>query len=185
MQALTPVRPAAGEFASVCLKQPGEFDAGRSLTSLHHMVNMRPKSLGEPLEQSDQSNSLISHANFILDLRKVLAEVLPGDLARHCSIANYKSGRLVVFADNNAIAAKLKLLATGLPKKISGQLKQTGRQVTAVAIEVQPRPSPPAIPAKTISLSATGAKAIAALSVQVTDSKLKHILASLASRGQE
>jgi len=146
---------------------------------------MHPKSLGEFLEQSDQSNSLISHANFILDLRKALAKVLPGELARHCSIANYKSGKLVVFADNNAIAAKLKLLAAALPDKISGQLQQTGRQVTAVAIEVQPRRRPPATPGKSIFLSAAGAEEIRALSNQVTDSKLKDILTSLASQSQE
>ncbi len=149
------------------------------------MVNMRTKSLGELLEHGDQSNSLISHANFILDLRKVLAKVLPGDLASHCSIANYKSGKLVVFADNNAIAAKLKLLATGLPEKISAQLKQTGRQVTVVVIEVQPRAAVAVAPRKTTSLSPRSADEIRILAEQVTDSKLKHILASLASRSQK
>jgi len=148
-------------------------------------VNMRPKSLGEILEQSDQSNSLISHANFILGLRLALAKVLPGDLARHCSIANYKNGKLVVFADNNAVAAKLKLLAAGLPDKISRQLQQTGRQVTVVAIEVQPRPEPTATPGKSISMSTAGAQEMRALSNQVTDSKLKNILTSLAARGQK
>ncbi len=146
---------------------------------------MRSKSLGELLKQSVQSNSLISHANFILDLRKALAEVLPGDLAHHCSIANYKSGKLILFADNNAIAAKLKLLATGLPNKISGQLQQTGRQVTAVAIEVQPRAPTPATHRKSIFLSSVGADEIRTLSDQVTDSKLKSILTLLASRSQK
>ena len=149
------------------------------------MANMRPKSLGEFLEQSNQSNSLISHANFILDLRIALAKVLPGELARHCSIANYKSGKLVVFADNNAIAAKLKLLAAALPDKISGQLQQTGRQVTAVAIEVQPRAPAAVMPGKSVFLSAASAEEIRALSDQVTDSKLKDILTSLASRSQK
>ena len=151
----------------------------------HSTVSMRPKSLGELLEQSDQSNSLISHANFILDLRKALAKVLPGDLSRHCSIANYKNAKLVIFADNNAIAAKLKLLATGLPSKISGQLLQTGRQVTAVAIEVQPRAPTAVTPGKSAFLSAAGAQEMLALSDQVTDSKLKTILATLASRSRK
>ena len=146
---------------------------------------MRSKSLGELLEQSDQSNPLILHANFILDLRKALAKVLPGDLAQYCSIANYKSGKLVVFADNNAIAAKLKLLATGLPDKISGQLQQTGRQVTAVVIEVQPRAATTATHKKSASLSAHGAQEVRALAEQVTDIKLKNILTSLASRSRK
>ena len=128
---------------------------------------------------------MIAHANVILDLRKALAKVLPGDLASHCSIANYKSGKLVLFANNNAIAAKLRLLATGLPNKISGQLKLTGCQVTAVAIEVQPRPMTQPPSAKNTFLSATAAKEVRALADQVTDLKLKTILESLASRGQK
>jgi len=146
---------------------------------------MRTKSLGELLEHGDQGNSLILHANFILDLRKVLARALPGDLASHCSIANYKSGKLVIFADNNAVAAKLKLLATGLPGKISGQLQQTGRQVTAVVIEVQPRAPTTAIHRKSTFLSPRSADEVRTLADQVTDSKLKTILTTLASRCQK
>lgn len=128
---------------------------------------------------------MIAHANVILDLRKALAKVLPGDLASHCSIANYKSGKLVLFANNNAVAAKLRLLATGLPSKISGQLKQTGCQVTAVAIEVQPRPLTQPPIAKSTFLSAAAAREVRALADQVTDSKLKTVLESLASRAQK
>ena len=138
--------------------------------------------LSEFLLHSEEINSLISHANFLLDLRRVVVLVLPGEIAQNCSIANYKDGRLIIFADNNAVAAKLRLLAGGLPRRLSGLLPQTGRQVTAVVIEVQPRTSLPTGSKKSVALSQNGAKEILDLSTQVIDIKLKNILISLASK---
>ncbi|MSQ53345.1 MAG: DUF721 domain-containing protein [Betaproteobacteria bacterium] len=138
--------------------------------------------LGEFLLHNDETNSLISHANFLLDLRRVVVHVLPGEIAQKCSIANYKDGRLIIFADNNAVAAKLRLLAGGLPRRLSGLLLQTGRQVTAVEIEVQPRNSLTTGSKKSATLSKESAKEILDLSTQVVDIKLKNALISLASK---
>ena len=143
---------------------------------------MSAQNLGEILRQSDQTSSMMSHAKFLLELRHILTKVLPCEIAAKCSIANYKSGNLIIFADNNAVAAKLKLLAGGLAGKISSHLQRTGRQVTAVLIEVQPRNSPPAVPIKSISLSESGAQTIRELSIQVVDIELKNALELLASR---
>ncbi len=146
---------------------------------------MRPKSPVELLEQSDPSIPLISKAKIILKLREALLQALPEMLARHCSIANFKSGNLVIFADNNAIAAKLKLLAGGLPARISDHLPKSDGQVTAVTIEVQPRfPGPPHT-VKSAFISQSGAQSILALSDQVTDIKMKAVLKSLASRARK
>lgn len=141
--------------------------------------------LGEFLLQGDDSNSLISHANFLLELRRIVIPLLPGEFARYCSIANYKDGKLVIFADNNAVAAKLRLLAGGLPRKISSHLQQTGRQVTAVVIEVQPRVRPPTVSRQALPISPRGAQDILDLSTQVVDIKLKSVLESLASRARK
>jgi len=146
---------------------------------------MRPHSPSEFLEHNEQSNSLIYHANFIMELRKAFAEILPGELSRYCSIANYKNGKLVVFADNNAVAAKLKLLAAGIPQRLAGRLNQTSRQVTAVVIEVQPRPREPHASGKAITVSQEGARAVRDLSDQVSDLKLKEVLRSIASQARK
>lgn len=143
---------------------------------------MRSHSLGELFLQDDKTNPLIFHAKFLLDLRRIIAQVLPVEIARNCSIANYKDGKLVIFADNNAVAAKLRLLAGGLPTKIAGHLQQTGRQVTAVAIEVQPRVRTTQGTGKSTHLSQNGARELLELSTQVVDIKLKDALVSLASR---
>ena len=141
--------------------------------------------LGEFLLHSDEINSLISHANFLLELRKIVVQVLPVEIAQNCSIANYKDGRLIIFADNNAVAAKLRLLAVGLPRKLSGLLPQTGRQVTAVVIEVQPRASLKTGSKKSVTLSPQGAQEILELSTQVVYIKLKRLLESLASKAKK
>ena len=141
--------------------------------------------LGEFLLQSDNSNSLISHANFLLELLRIVIPVLPGEIAQYCSIANYKDGKLVIFAENNAVAAKLRLLAGGLPKKISVHLQQTGRQVTAVVIEVQPRVRAATASKTTVQIGAACARDMLELSKQVVDIKLKNVLISIASRARK
>src|SRR3989442_14409881 len=62
------------------------------------------------LDQPDGIAPLMPQARRLIELREILAAVLPESLARCCSIANYKQGNVVIFAANGAIAAKLKLM---------------------------------------------------------------------------
>jgi hypothetical protein len=157
----------------------------RSTSVYRCTKDMRSKDLSELLAQSDEYHPLMQHAQLLLDLRKALPKVLPGELARYCSIANYKNGRLVVFADNNAVAAKLKLLAAGLPAKLSGHLQATGNQVTAVAIEVQPRYAAPVAARKSAQLSEASANVIARFCDRITDENLRNAMKTLASRAEK
>ncbi|MFM9971078.1 MAG: DciA family protein [Burkholderiales bacterium] len=145
---------------------------------------MRARSFTEYL-QNDSNNHLISHANFILTLRQVLPKILPSELAQNCSVANYKDGKLVIFAHNNAVAAKLKLLAGGLPRKMSEHLQLTARQVTAVTIEVQPQSPGQRLAKNSLQMSQKGAEEILEYSSQVSDISLRNALLSLASRARK
>ncbi|MBI2317200.1 MAG: DUF721 domain-containing protein [Betaproteobacteria bacterium] len=139
---------------------------------------MHSKTLGAFLDQSEGTNSLMPQAKRLLELRQILLEALPGRLPLHCSVANWRRGRLVIFAENSAIAAKLKLLCPTL----SDHYLKRGIEVTAIEIQVQPRPPAPARPAKRAALSEAGADSLARFARQLPDSELKTVMTALARR---
>ena len=84
---------------------------------------------------TDGMYSLMPQAQRLIELRRIAAGALPGNLLRSCSIANYKQGKVVIFAENGAIAAKL---AHYRPKLISS-FTGRGIEVTAIEVSVQVR----------------------------------------------
>jgi hypothetical protein len=117
-------------------------------------------------------------ARRLIELREILAAVLPESLARHCSIANYKQGKIVIFAANGAIAAKLKLM---LPT-LSEQLSKRAMEVTGLEVCVQPLNSDPQVVEKSAKMSSEAAWALVRLGEQLPDSELKIALGKFASR---
>jgi len=51
-------------------------------------------------------DTLMPQAQRLLELRTILSGALPPNLRRSCAIANYLQGKVVIFADNSAVAAK-------------------------------------------------------------------------------
>ena len=143
-----------------------------------HPQNMHPKNLCAFLNQPDGIAQLMPQARRLIELRKILAAMLPESLARSCSIANYKQGKVVIFAANGATAAKLKLM---LPT-LSEQLSKRGIEVTGLEVCVQPLASDPQVIEKTAKMSVEAASELARLSEQLPDSELKITLAKFAAR---
>jgi len=119
--------------------------------------------------------ALMPQAERLLQLRRILVDLLPEGLGRSCSIANYRNGRLVIFAENNAVAAKLKLLSPALRELLS----KRGIEVTGMDIGVQPQSALSKVPQKSARLSEKAAEFIAELSSQLPDSSLKTCLIKL------
>jgi hypothetical protein len=99
---------------------------------------MHSRNIGAYLDSSEGIGSLMPQAARLLELRRQLSEILPKPLAKSCEIANYKQGKVVIFAENGAIAAKLAHYRPKLISLFSGQ----GMQVTAIEVSVQVRHSP-------------------------------------------
>jgi hypothetical protein len=140
---------------------------------------MHPRKPDALLEASGGIPALIAQARRLLELRKLLFELLPDAIARSCSIANYKNGKVVIFSANGAVAAKLKLLRA----KLCNQLAQRGVEVTGMDIVVQPPERLSAPQQKRSSLSAQAADDLRRLSDQLPDSELKRAISRLAARG--
>jgi len=126
----------------------------------------------------DGMYSLMPQAQRLMELRRIAGEVLPGNLLRSCSIANYKQGKVIIFAENSAVAAKLKLLAPTL----RDHFVKSAIQVTGIDVEVQPSEPSPEPPAKHTHLSSGAAQLLAELASQLPDSELKSSINTLAGR---
>ena len=143
-----------------------------------HPQNTHPKNPCAFLNQPDGIAPLMPQARRLIELRKILAAMLPESLARSCSIANYKQGKVVIFAANGATAAKLKLM---LPT-LSEQLSQRGIEVTGLEVCVQPLSSVSQVVEKSAKISHETTLGLARLCEQLPDSELKTTLGKFASR---
>lgn len=138
------------------------------------------RNAGAFLDQAEGVSALMPKATRLLTLRRILLKALPSGLARSCSIANAVQGKIVLFADNSVIAAKLKLLAPTL----RDQFLKAGVEATSVVVQVQPpRIDAPAVQKHSV-VTEGAARALRELSAQLPDSELKEHVVKLASRAR-
>jgi len=130
------------------------------------------------LDQPDGIASLMSQARRLIELRGILAAALPESLSRWCSIANYKQGKITIFAANSAVATKLKLLSPAL----STELSKRAFEVTGLEVRVQPLDSEPQLVEKSAKMSSEATLGLARLYEQLPDSELKTALGRMAGR---
>jgi len=143
-----------------------------------HSQNMHPKNPCAFLNQPDGIAPLMPQARRLIELREILAAMLPESLTRRCSIANYKQGKIIIFAANGATAAKLKLM---LPT-LSEQLSKRGIEVTGLEVCVQPLSSDSQAVEKSAKMSQEAVLGLDRLCEQLPDSGLKIALGKFASR---
>jgi hypothetical protein len=140
---------------------------------------MHSKNLRAYLDSAAGIAALLPQAERLIELRRIYREIMPQQLLRSSSIVNYKQETVVIFAENNAIAAKIKLLSPRLVNDFS----KRGLQVTGIRLEVQPREEAQKAPApKQAKLSAAGAESLEALAKRLPDSKLKQTITEMAGR---
>lgn len=141
---------------------------------------MQAKRLGDYLDRGDGTSRLVPQAALLLAIRQHLNEVLPDNLRRSCAIANFKQGVVVVIADNNAVAAKLR----HYEPKVIETLGKRGLKATGMKVEVQGAQSfAPQVPEKkALFLPASAGEALARLGRRLPDSHLKQVVETLSKR---
>jgi len=95
-------------------------------------------SLEHYLNTTDGAAGVMAHARLLLKLSRRYEAVAPAGLGHVSRVANYKSGKVVIHADNSAIAAKLRQMSQRLCQLLSYE----GLQCSLVEIKVQPRQIP-------------------------------------------
>lgn len=125
--------------------------------------------------------SLMPQAQLLIELRRRLAATLPETLKQTCSIANYKQGKVIIFATNGAVAAKLKLMRSKLTK----QLSERGVQVTGIEVQVQPPEPEPQVFVQSTQIGTNAMDSLARLQDQLPDSQLKNVVARFLRRERQ
>ena len=140
---------------------------------------MHSKNLRAYLDSTAGIAALLPQAERLIELRRIYSELVPQQLLRSSSIVNYKRQTVVIFTENNAIAAKLKLLSPRLVNDFS----KRGVEVTGIRVEVQPRQETlKALTTKQAKLSAAGTESLEALAKRLPDSKLKQAVTEMVER---
>lgn len=141
---------------------------------------MAAQKLAALLNTTGEMRALAAKAERLAEWQRHYASVAPSALARASRIVGHRSGTILVWADNAAVATKLRQLAPRLVKA----LNQAALEVTSIQVRVRPKQAAPA-------QRAAGAKqalppsAIAqfeALTASVPDPRLKTALANLVAR---
>ena len=136
---------------------------------------MLEKRVGLLIDTLPELQALNREIRQLRALQSVLAEVLPGDLATSAGVASVKAGELILFADNGAIAAKLRQMAP----RILISLRQRGYELTGIHLQVQARIRRNPLPQKQISMTLGARNAIDLLSERLNASPLKAALRRL------
>jgi hypothetical protein len=138
--------------------------------------------IGDLLDKDDGARRVAAQAALLLRLRESASLVVPEALLRSASIANCKQGKVVIFAENNAIAAKLRLFE---PRLIDLWARQ-GVQVSALRVEVQPNRGGSVGRIKHARLTPAAERALGELASGLPDdSPLRKAIAELVRRDEK
>lgn len=92
-------------------------------------------SLENYLEAADAASKVLAHARLLIKLTQLYQEIVPAHLGQASTLANYKSGIIVIHASNGAVAAKLRQMAPTLADSFS----KRGIECNGVQVKVQAR----------------------------------------------
>jgi hypothetical protein len=111
--------------------------------------------------------------------QKIWQTVVPDPLKQFTQAGGIKHKRLTVYADNGAIAAKVKLLLPSLLIKLQKQ----GLEITSIRVEVQVKSSPRKTARTPRSISPRASSRLRELAEELEGSPLGEVLARLSSKG--
>ena len=90
------------------------------------------------LDNDAAAGKVMAHARLLLKLARRFEAIAPAGLARVAHVANYKSGKIVIHADNGAVATKIRQMS----QRLCDELSKRGAECTGIEVKVQPRQIP-------------------------------------------
>ena len=131
------------------------------------------------LEAADGAGKIMAHARLLVKLARIYQEIAPAHLSQASSLANFKSGIVVVHAASGAVAAKLRQLG---PTLADGFCKR-GVECSDVQIKVQARKTIAQSMSSTKKpLTAGASRSLEGLRDSLPSSPLRAALATLLER---
>ena len=141
---------------------------------------MAVQKLGTLLGRAGEFQTLRQKTRQLAVWRERYARLVPPALASGSRVAGFRAGALVLWADNAAVAAKLKQLTP----RLMTALNQQANEVTSIRVQVQPaqatqrrgkNPAGRELPRRAV-------EAFEQLSTGMAESALKHAVETLVAR---
>lgn len=92
------------------------------------------KEPGQFLDSDPATSRVMTHARLLLKLSRRFEAIAPAGLRYSAHVANFKSGKIVIHANNGAVASKIRQLSDRLCRELS----QGGAECTGMEVKVQP-----------------------------------------------
>ena len=90
------------------------------------------------LDSDAAAGRVMAHARLLLKLSRYFEAIAPAGLRHSAHVANYKSGKIVIHADNGAVATKIRQMS----QRLCDELSKRGAECTGIEVKVQPRQIP-------------------------------------------
>mgnify|MGYP000002197543 CR=1 FL=1 len=90
------------------------------------------------LNRDAAAGKVMAHARLLLKLARRFEAVAPLGFRHAAHVANYKSGKIIIHADNGAVAAKIRQLS----QRLCDELSKGGAECNGMEVKVQPRQIP-------------------------------------------
>ena len=130
------------------------------------------------LDNDAAAGRVMAHARLLLKLARRFEAIAPAVLGQVAHVANYKSGKIVIHADNGAVATKLRQMG----QRLCDELSIEGAQCSGIEVKVQPRQIPCQSMASTNKpLSARACGALRSTSENLPEGPLREALETLLS----
>ena len=128
------------------------------------------------LDNDAAAGRVMAHARLLLKLGQRFEALAPVALRNAARVANYKSGTVVIHADNGAVATKIRQMS----QRLSAELSYGGAECTGIEVKVQPRQIPCQSMASTMKpLSERACGALQSTSEKLPDGPLRKALDAL------
>jgi hypothetical protein len=90
------------------------------------------------LDNDAAAGRVMAHARLLLKLTRRFETVAPATVARAARVANFKSGKIIIHADNGAVAAKIRQIG----QRLCDELSKGVAECNGIEVKVQPRQIP-------------------------------------------
>lgn len=87
------------------------------------------------LDSDAAASRVMAHARLLLKLSRHFEAIAPAGFRDAAHVANYKSGKIVIHADNGAVATKIRQMS----QRLCDELSKRGAECTGIEVKVQPR----------------------------------------------
>ncbi|MCK6413866.1 MAG: DUF721 domain-containing protein [Azonexus sp.] len=87
------------------------------------------------LERDGGSAQVLTHARLLLKLGRRFEAIAPTAFRQAARVANFRSGVVVILAENGAVAAKIRQMS----QRLCDELSRGGTQCNELEVKVQPR----------------------------------------------